>query len=119
MKDPDNMLREAVNRAWRTAAGGDHVSFADTWRAAEQRHAGARRRYRRFATVATLVAIVVIGLKLQGPSEGPSYIEIAELLQSTSWSAPSDVLLPDREFDIYQDMPVLFESTEPAGGTLL
>ena len=119
MRDSDNNLREAVNRAWRTGAGGDHVSFADAWRAAEQRHAAARRRYRRLATVATLVAVVVIGLKLQGPGEEPPYIEVAELLESTSWSAPSDVLLPDREFDIYQDMPVLFESTEPVGGTLL
>ena len=76
-----------------------------------------RRRYRRFASVAVLVAGAAIALNVQGPPE--SYIELADLLESTYWSAPSDVLLPDREFDIYQDMPVLFESTEPAGGALL
>ena len=48
-----------------------------------------------------------------------SYVEVADLMDSTYWTAPSDVLLPDRQFDIYQDMPELFESTEPAGGTLL
>ena len=47
------------------------------------------------------------------------YIEVADLLESTYWSAPSDVLLPDRQFDIYQELPVIFESTEPAGGALL
>ena len=38
-------------------------------------------------------------------------VGFAELMDSTYWSAPSDVLLPDREFDIYQDLPELFEST--------
>jgi hypothetical protein len=60
----------------------------------------------------------MVALNVQAPKEA-TYIEVAELLDSTYWFAPSDVLLPDREFDIYQDMPVLFESTEPAEGALL
>ena len=84
MKDSENMLREAVNRAWRTAADGDHVSFADTWRAAEQRHAAARRRYRRFATVATLVAIVVIRRQAMYcfPTGNLTYIRICRCFSS-------------------------------------
>ena len=46
-------------------------------------------------------------------------IEMGELLGSTSWQAPSDVLLPQHEFDLYQDMPALIESTEAATGALL
>jgi len=41
------------------------------------------------------------------------------LLGTTGWSAPSDSLMPDHQFDIYQDIPVLIESTETYGGTLL
>ena len=119
MTTSDDALREALMRAWQRATSRNHAAFDEVWRDAEQRHVAARRRYRRFATVAALAAAVVIGLNLKGPIEERRYIETAELLDSTYWSAPSDVLLPDREFDIYQDMPVLFESTEPAGGTLL
>jgi len=115
----DETLREQVSRAWQRAADEDHSSFDIVWQAAQERHTASRRRYLRFASVAAVVAAIVVGLNLQVPEEEVSYIEIAELLDSTYWSAPSDVLLPDREFDIYQDMPVLFESTEPAGGALL
>ncbi|MDH3337916.1 MAG: hypothetical protein OEM85_10175 [Gammaproteobacteria bacterium] len=115
----DETLREQVSRAWRRAAGEDHSSFDSVWQSAQQRHAALRRRYRRFASVAAVAAVIVIGLNLQTAEEEATYIEIADLLDSTYWSAPSDVLLPDREFDIYRDMPVLFESTEPAGGALL
>ncbi len=115
----DETLREQVSRAWRRGAGEDHSSFDSVWQLAQERHAASRRRYRRFASVAAVVAVIVVGLTLQVPEEETAYIEVADLLDSTYWSAPSDVLLPDREFDIYQDMPVLFESTEPAGGALL
>jgi hypothetical protein len=64
-----------------------------------------------------MAAVIVLQSGTAPP--GPSYVEVADLMDSTYWSAPSDVLLPDREFDIYQDLPVLFESTEPAEGALL
>ncbi len=118
MNDSDDTLRKQVNRAWRHEGNAGQSSFADAWQAAQHRHAASRRRYSKFAGVAALAAALVVALNLQSPAE-ESYIELADLLESTYWSAPSDVLLPDREFDIYQDMPVLFESTEPAGGALL
>ena len=119
MDRTDEVLRERVRDLWRRRDREQAVPFDTVWRAAQDRHAAARRRYRYLAAAAAVVAAIVIGVTVQQPSDEPSYIEVAELLDSTSWSAPSDVLLPDREFDIYQDMPVLFESTEPAGGTLL
>ena len=68
--------------------------------------------------MASVVAGAVIAFTPR-PETPETYIEVADLLETTYWSAPSDVLLPERKFDIYQDMPVLFESTESAGGTLL
>jgi uncharacterized membrane protein len=119
MQDSKDTLRDAVNSAFKSAAGHRQASFERLWQKAEQQHAASRRRYRWFAGTAATAAAVVIALNLHTPAEQDAYIEIAELLDSTYWSAPSDVLLPDREFDIYQDLPVLFESTEPAEGALL
>jgi len=118
MKNSDDTIRKQVKRAWPNEGNTGQSSFADAWQAAQRRHATSRRHYSKFAGVAALAAAIVIALNLQSPDE-ESTIELADLLGSTYWSAPSDILLPDREFDIYQDMPVLFESTEPAGGALL
>lgn len=86
--------------------------FAKMWQAAEQRYATTRRRYRRVASAAVIVAAIALAANWQSllPQQN-TFIEVADLLESTSWSAPSDVLLPDHQFDIYQDIPVLTEST--------
>lgn len=114
----DRALRDRLVRAWRSNEGKQQPSFEATWQQAVDRQVAGRRHYRRFASVAAVAAALVIAMNLLSPTSDP-YIEVADLLETTYWSAPSDVLLPSREFDIYQDMPVLFESTEPAGGTLL
>ena len=120
MNDSDDALRKRVRRAWQYGAGQQEPSFDSSWRGAANRYAAGRQRYLRFASVAAIAALVVIVLNLQTRTQtNESYIDVAELLESTYWSAPSDVLLPDSLFDIYQDMPAIFESTEPAGGTLL
>lgn len=114
--EEDSRLRDKISHAW--PATGPEPAFDEVWQSARQRHATMRRRSLRFAGAAAFVAAVVIAFFAESPTEH-SYIEVADLMDSTYWTAPSDVLLPDRQFDIYQDMPVLFESTEPAGGTLL
>jgi len=119
MKQTDDSLRERIKSSWPYEVNEKTPSFDRVWQAADERYTSARRRYRYVASAAAVAAVAVIALNWQSPAEETSYIEIAELLESTSWVAPSDVLLPDRKFDIYQDMPVLFESTEPAGGALL
>jgi hypothetical protein len=119
MMESDDKLREQLKRAWRRGAGDRRPTFESSWQLAQGRYAAARRRYRRFASVAAITAAIVVGLNALTSKDEPTYIEVADLLESTYWSAPSDVLLPHREFDIYQDMPVLFESTKPAGGALL
>ena len=66
------------------------------------------------------VAAVAVGLLLRTPpAPDTSFVEMDELMSSTSWVAPSDVLLPEHQFDIYQELPSLLESTESAGGSLL
>ena len=119
MNDLDKQLADRLRRFWQRDETADTPPFDGVWSAAEQRYSESRRRYRRLASVAAIVAGIVVGLNLQKPADEWVFIEMDELLGSTHWSAPSDALLPAREFDIYQDMPVLFESTQPAGGTLL
>ena len=114
----DKELRDAVAGSLDTAEQGGVPSFEKVWDAAEMQVAASRRRYAGFAVAAT-VAVVAIALAIQNPTEEPPYIQAADLLGSTSWSAPSDVLLTKKSFDIYEEMPVLFESTDLAGGTLL
>lgn len=114
-KHEDKSLREVVRQSWPDSAA---PSFEKTWSAAGQQHASGRRRYAYFAAAAVAAAVALIALNGPVPEQN-TYIEVAELLESTYWTAPSDALLPDRQFDIYQDMPEIFESTEPAGGTLL
>jgi hypothetical protein len=116
-QDRNTRLRDRVSKAWPPATENE-PAFDAVWLTARQRHAALRRRYQRFAGVAAMVAAAFIVLYAQSPSQ-KTYIEMADLMESTYWTAPSDVLLPQREFDIYQDMPAMFESTEPAGGTLL
>lgn len=118
MRATEETLRGQVLRAWQRHASQPLPTFETTWQAAADRHAQGRRNYRRLAAVAAVAAAIAIALHQPVPGNDP-YIEVADLLETTYWVAPSDVLLPDREFDIYRDMPVIFESTVPAGGTLL
>ena len=117
--DDDNFNTE-VRRAWPDNGDSRAPAFDATWRAAEGRYARARRNRRMLAGAAAAVAAIVVGLNpTDSPVDDVTYIEVAELLESTSWTAPSDVLLPEREFDIYQELPTLLESTETAEGALL
>lgn len=116
MTDFDDTLRDDLRRA---APSGDPPSFGVVWSAAERRFAARRLRHRVLAGAA-IVAAVAVFVTLRAPvDDSVAYIEVADVLESTYWSAPSDVLLPERQFDIYQEIPVLMESTEPAGGALL
>ena len=77
-------------------------------------------RQRWLAGSAAVAAALAIAFGLHAPTEDElRYIDADELLETTGWSAPSDSLLPDHAFDIYEDIPVLIESTETYGGALL
>lgn len=94
-------------------------AFDATWAAAESRYRKSRRS-RALVGIAASVAIAAIVLTaLQPEAVDAPVIEMGDLLGTTSWQAPSDVLLPEHRFDIYQDLPDLIQSTDGAGEALL
>lgn len=80
-----------------------------------------RRRYLSVAGAVASVLVIAVVLLVYAPDETPrpEPLQITGLLDSTSWVAPSDVLLPEHEFDIFEELPEPMESTEPAEGALL
>ena len=66
-----------------------------------------------------MIAIVAGLWSSQEAGMSDDYLIADSLLNTTQWSAPSDALMPTHEFDIYQELPVLLESTKPAEGALL
>ena len=117
MQTDDAKLAQAVRQGF--PADAEAPNFDESWAAAEARYRQSRRRYAGFAAAAVAVAALLVALSPgPAPDDGESWIG-DELLSSTSWSAPSDVLLPEREFDIYQDLPSLNTSTKSVEGALL
>ena len=95
-------------------------AFDKVWANAELSYFRSRRRYAWLASAAATVAAIVIVLNIATPpTDTINFIEMAELMDSTSWTAPSDVLLPEHQIDLYQDLPTLIESTKPVEGALL
>lgn len=88
--------------------------FDETWRAAEARHRRNRSTKRIVAGAAATVAAIAVAVSLNLPKAGAPMVEMTDLLGSTSWQAPSDVLLPALRTDIYQDLPDLTEYTGAA-----
>lgn len=120
MTDLDVSLREAVRDAQVNAESTQVPDFENVWAAASNRVRASRKRQRALAGSGAVAAVLAIAFGLYTPTEVElRYIDADELLETTGWSAPSDSLLPDYEFDIYQDIPVLIESTETDGGALL
>ncbi|NQV86491.1 MAG: hypothetical protein HQ492_05380 [Woeseiaceae bacterium] len=100
------MLRESQRRA-----DGSLPDFEVVFGAAE-RQLRDRRRIR-FAGVAAGVGLAVLALSLLPTTEHEfSYVDMVELTATTQWSAPSDSLLPEHQFDVYRELPRLFESTD-------
>lgn len=121
MSEQDKDFRTALCRAQDFVDADGAPEFGRVWAAAEIRvHEQRKRRYASFAAAAAATALVV-GLLSQTDPSSPDfrYLDIEELLGSTSWSAPSDTLLPTHQIDLYQDVPMLIESTERYEGSLL
>lgn len=117
MKHSNNAIRDAF-RQHRPMTAETPPSFDSVFAAAEQQ-VRARRRGRVIGVVAAaMVAVLTIALLPAGKDE-ITYLDVEELAATTLWIAPSDSLLPEYQFDIYREMPRLFESTDPDGGALL
>ena len=118
MTNSEAKLKEAVTDAFESAE--DAPPFERVWQAAVNRHRLSQRRYRSIAIAAAVAVVAIVVLNYQALRQDEmQYIEVAELLGSTSWVSPSDVLLPEVQTDLYEGLPVLMESTVPAGGALL
>ena len=118
----DQIIKDALKDAYRSAEGKP-PSFDDVWAAAERQYqASGRRRVRTASGLAAAVALAAITALLwpqQEPELTDDYLIADALMNSTSWVAPSDSLLPEHQFDIYQDIPALGPSTNSQEGTLL
>ncbi len=117
MNREDEALRVALRRAQRQV-DATAPDFASVYRAARRRSARIGRAS--LALLAACAAIVAIGaVLLLMPRSQFTYVDVDDLMATTSWSAPSDTLIPERRFDIYQNIPRLFESTATEAGALL
>jgi hypothetical protein len=94
-------------------------AFATVFSAAEMRVANARRR--RYAGGLVAAAAVIAIVASLGPATEPDwqYVDPVLFASTTSWEAPSDVLLPQHSVDLFEDIPVLIEGTKIDGGALL
>lgn len=116
----DHEIRQQVKKAFDERHNKTPPRFDEVWSAAESRLGGERRRYATFAGIAAVLAIVVIGfISAQDPRVSDEYLIADALLNRTHWAAPSDVLLPQHEYDIYREVPSLVEPTNFDEGSLL
>lgn len=117
MKHSDNAIRDAFQQH-QPMHGEAPPSFDSVIAAAERQVRTRRRGWAMGVAAAAIVAVLSVALLPTGHNE-TIYVDVEELAATTLWSAPSDSLLPEYQFDIYRDMPRLFESTDPDGGALL
>ena len=118
----DENIRKSLKPAFDEAESSEVPGFTEVWANAEVALGESLRRNKVFGGVAA--AIVVMGLvaslwPAQRIAPGDDYLIVHALLNSTTWSAPSDSLMPEHQFDIYQEIPFLIESTISQEGTLL
>ena len=118
----DEKLREALRDSLQSMQGGDAPEFDAMWSNAERKHRAARSSYQKiagFAGVAAIAAVAFMLWPLNGNNVADIYLTEEDLLSSTQWIAPSDVLLPEYRIDIYGELPVLIETNDFDEGSLL
>lgn len=121
MTDSERRLRDALRQGQSEAEAGRVPDFDTTWAVAEEKAQRGRRRITALGSLAAALALVaVVVVSQMRPAETDwQFVDPDEFASSTSWVAPSDVLLPEHQFDIYRDIPVLIESTGSEEGALL
>ena len=120
MTDSDTTLRDRLKQGQNEAEQGLDRGFDAAWAAAEARVSVRRNRGWMAGAAAVAAIAVAIGVASLRPVEQDwQFVNPTEFESSTSWVAPSDVLLPKHQFDIFNDIPVLIESTKTEEGALL
>lgn len=118
----DKNTRDKLHKALAAVHAETPPAFAEVWAAAERENDASRTRYAGFVAVAAVVAVAVTAFGLWSANEvemTDEFLIADALMNSTQWLAPSDLLMPEHQFDIYQDIPLLMESTELQEGSLL
>ena len=115
----DNGIREQLKDAMGAAHGNESPAFAKMWTAAGLQHHKSRRRYATFSGIAALITVVAGFRSIQEAEIPDEYLIADSLLNGTQWSAPSDTLMPQHEFDVYRELPSQMESTNLDEGSLL
>jgi len=115
-------IQESLSPAFEDAHTGNTPAFDKVWANAEAAYSRSQRRYRVVGSVAAAIAVVGI-VAVLWPAQQEEFSDdffIADaLMNSTSWSAPSDSLMPEHQFDIYQEIPFPGVSTDRKEGSLL
>lgn len=124
MKDKmqEDDIRNLVKPAFDEAQSGNAPDFGKVWANAEAAYSQSQRHYKIFGGVAAAIVVAVVSAGLWSTQQAElsdEYLIADALMNSTLWSAPSDLLLPEHQFDIYQEIPILDESTNALEGTLL
>ncbi len=118
----DEKLKQQLQDSLQSMQGGDVPEFDAMWANAEKQHGASRLRFQRiagFTTAAAVAATAFMLWPLNGNNAAHIYLTKEDLMSSTQWVAPSDVLLPEHQFDIYSDLPVLIETNDIDEGSLL
>jgi hypothetical protein len=120
MTDIDKHLHDALRNGQIKAEAGRIPDFETVWMGAESAIVQRRRRIRAVGGIAAAALVAVIFTsQFRTADQEWKFVDPDEFASSTSWVAPSDVLLPKHRFDIYGEIPVLIESTDEDRGTLL
>ena len=115
-------IQKTLKPAFDQEQASDVPDFDKMWANAERAHSHSRRKFRLASGVAAAVALAVMAATFwpaQQAELSDDYLIADALMNSTLWSAPSDSLMPEHQFDIYQEVPLLIESTHSLEGTLL
>jgi hypothetical protein len=118
----DMNTKEQLQDALATVHAEQPPAFADVWAAAERQYERSRKRYAGIVGIAAAIVLAVSAFSIWSANEADmadDFLIADALMNSTQWSAPSDLLMPEHQFDIYQDIPFLMESTNTQEGSLL
>ena len=116
----DEELKKGLKKAF-AAVESKPPSFNEAMAAAASRQARSALRWKAVAGVAAITVLAVaVSLLQERPAEFVDEYLIADaLMNSTSWTAPSDSLMPEHQFDIYREVPFPDPSTISEEGSLL
>lgn len=115
-------IRRSLKPAFDDAQTGNAPTFDQVWANADAAYGKSQRRYRVIGGVAAAIAVLGVVASLwpvQQAEPSDDYLIADALMNSTSWSAPSDTLMPEHQFDIYQEIPFPGVSTNGQEGSLL